>query len=330
MLKFCSSPFDTVNISESGDVSLCLCKSWHTKGIMGNLNSNPLKELFVGQWASEFRHSVIDQTFRHCNPVQCGKFHNLDQVSQIDQTLLTPSLPKNLMLHIDKNCNLKCASCRNENTYSPDANPATQFILESLARDYQDFDSRVLVYCDGAGDVFASTAYQNFLRSSQVPTSWQFCFTTNGNLITKNIDIFDRLADQIDIVIVSLDAATPETYKAIRGGVFEIVVQGIESLVKRGIKVSSQFVVQSQNYHEIPQYVSLCKQLGIRHIGLQKLDRWLHQNPAWWKINRIENNSTVDYDFLLTELQRLQADPQVGLCGGLIQLLNIKKPLNCS
>lgn len=322
MLKFCGESFDTVNIHESGLVGPCLCKVWHTKGFMGNLNTNTLTELFSNEWIQEFRRTIFDQSFNHCNPDQCGKFWNLDQLVSLDHIDPLPVLPTNIHLHLDENCNLKCASCRNSNIYSKEVNPRAAKILDVLADDYKDFDKKVFVYGDGTGDIFASSAYQQFLRSDRVPKCWNFCFTTNGNLITKNLDLIDQISTQIDLVIVSLDAATANTYRDIRGGVFEIVLDGIRELVARGIKVSTQYVVQYKNYQEVREYVDLCKSIGVRHIGLQKIDRWGHLNNSWWQANQIDRNPNVDYDFLIKALTDFKQDPQIGLCGGLEQLLS--------
>ena len=249
-------------------------------------------------------------------------FRDLDQLDSLDHIDPLPVLPTNIHLHLDENCNLKCASCRNSNIYSKEVNPRAAKILDVLADDYKDFDKKVFVYGDGTGDIFASSAYQQFLRSDRVPKCWNFCFTTNGNLITKNLDLIDQISTQIDLVIVSLDAATANTYRDIRGGVFEIVLDGIRELVARGIKVSTQYVVQYKNYQEVREYVDLCKSIGVRHIGLQKIDRWGHLNNSWWQANQIDRNPNVDYDFLIKALTDFKQDPQIGLCGGLEQLLS--------
>ena len=48
-------------------------------------------------------------------------------------------------------------------------------------------------------------------------------------------------------MIVSFDAATSSTYKDIRGGNFDLVVEGVRQMVEEGIKVSTQFVAQYKN-----------------------------------------------------------------------------------
>jgi MoaA/NifB/PqqE/SkfB family radical SAM enzyme len=328
MLKYCSSPFDTVNIHAPGLVGLCLCSGWHTQGFIGDLRTQSLKEIFKSKAVQEFRDTIFTQTFQYCNTHTCGKIWNLESVPNFDRIDKHPTLPTNIQLHLDKNCTLKCPSCRNKNIYSPDIHQPTKHILEVLSRDYADFDQRVFVYADAYGDVFASSAYQQFLRGNNIPKCFKFCFTTNGNLLTKNLDLLTKLKDQIDIVNVSLDSATDDTYKDVRGGKFNILLDGIKQCIELGITVSSQFVVQYRNYKEILDYVILAKNIGITHIGFQCINRWPHMSDSWWDYNQIDNNPNVDYKFLVNALIEIKNDPQCGINGGLESIIyNHSHPL---
>lgn len=320
MLKYCSSPFDTIGIYTNGSVSPCLCGAWHTyTGNMGNLNDNSLKEIFVNPQFTEFKNTIIDQSFKFCNQQRCGRFWNLPNVENLDMVRTLPNLPTNIMLGIDNNCNLKCASCRNGNIFNPRINEQAFNILMRLSEAYQDFTTDVTVFGDGTGDIFASSAYQKWFRENLYPKCFKFMITTNGNLITKNIDLIDQLRDRIQVV-VSLDAATSTTYKKVRGGNFEIVLDGITQLVNRNIKVLTQYVVQYENYKEINDYVSLCQTLGISNIGLQKIVRWEHMTDGWWATNTLDSNPNVDYTFLKESLINLSKTRAVNLCGGLYSL----------
>jgi MoaA/NifB/PqqE/SkfB family radical SAM enzyme len=271
--------------------------------------------------ASRFRDSIIDQSFKNCAS-HCNNLWNLESKSDLDQ-ILVPILPTSLHLHLDLNCNLKCASCRNKNIYSPTVNPKTKEILDILTEEYQDYKESVLIYGDGIGDMFTSAAYQQFLRNDRLPKCFKFCITTNGNLLTKNLDILKKLYDQhqIDLIIVSFDAATNDTYKNVRGGNFELLIEGIEQVVNLGIKVSAQYVIQYKNYLEILDYVLLCKRLGVSHIGLQKITRWSHMSNDWWITNNLDNNPTVDYKFLISALQIIENDLHCSIDGGLTNLI---------
>jgi MoaA/NifB/PqqE/SkfB family radical SAM enzyme len=228
-------------------------------------------------------------------------------------------------VQIDSNCNLKCGSCRNEVIWSKPANPTAEKILNRLIEEYQDFNEPVWFQCDGTGDIFASTAYLNFFNSDRLPKCFQFNLTTNGNLVTKNLDVLEKIKDQIFSVCVSFDAATPETYKDIRGGKFDLIVAGVKAMKNMGIyRVNTSFVTQKKNYLELLDHYNMCKELGINYSGLSKMDRWLHMSDTWWEENRLDNNPTIDYDFLIHALKTIKQDPKFGLCGGLENLIATK------
>jgi MoaA/NifB/PqqE/SkfB family radical SAM enzyme len=324
MLKFCSAPWNTIHINQLGDISSCFCNSFHNKGWQGNIIASSLKELINSAWQEQFRSSIIDQSFKYCNSDTCVDFWRMDQVPNFDFVPTVPSLPTTIQLQIDRDCNLSCAICRNTKTYSDQIKPVAYRILEKLTSEYQHFQDKVNIHCDGSGDVFVSSTYQYFLRNHKLPDCFYLNIQTNGNLITKNKDLIIKLKDRIEMVEVSFDAATDETYKLVRGGNFSQVKQGVELLKTQGIEVWSQYVVHQQNYHEILDYVKLCKQLGVDKICLQLVQHSKHMTNLWWEQNRLDGNPAIDYVFLHSALAELKKDPQIEISGGLETLL-IKK-----
>ena len=324
MFRFCSQPWTHASILENGNVISCSCPNWHTHTGYGNINEIPLTEIMRSSNANQFKKVVVDQEFTFCKPSVCGQFWKLSDadklVENFDFVENLPKLPTNIMLGIDKNCNLKCASCRNSNIYSPSVNENAFNILKKLSNTYKDFDQPVEINCDGTGDVFASSAYQHWFRQEYIPDCFKFSLTTNGNLIMKNLDLIDQLGSKLQQVVVSLDAATFETYKKVRGGNFDIVLEGIQQLLNRRIQVLTQYVVQYENYKEILDYVALCKRLGVKYIGLQKITHWSHMTSDWWNANNLDQNPNVDSTFLKESLLELSKDRSVVLCGGLYGL----------
>ena len=326
MYKFCDSPWTTVNIVGDGNVRLCLCPGWQNKGFIGNLNEQSLKEMFASPWMQDFRQSIFDQTFRYCQSNACGKMWNLDAVENFDQVANYPELPTTLYFQsLDNNCNLTCASCRTKNIWSKEANPRAEKILTQLIQVYRDFDQPVLLGGDGSGDVFASTAYLNFLNNPDLPECFRFAFNTNGNLLTKNLPMLERLKDRFTSLCVSFDAGRAGTYKQIRGGNFDIVKRGVEQVIELGIPVTTQFVVQAGNYREILEYLEMSQGLGASYIGLQTIRRWTHMTQDWWRANTIEHSTEIDYDWLIPALQHFKSQPNTGIDGGLETLIASRK-----
>lgn len=97
--------------------------------------------------------------------------------------------------------------------------------------------------------------------------------TTNGLLLEK---LADDIYPYIDILSVSVDAATPETYAKVRGGQFEKVLAGIKKIVElkkrfnsQKPKIRMQFVVNQYTLHEVEKFVHLASELGANDVLYQ-------------------------------------------------------------
>jgi len=323
MVKFCNEPFEQVGIYPEGHVASCLCAGWHTfDADMGNILETPLVKIYQNEKFEKFRESIFDQSFKYCLKDQCSKLWNLEEIDNFNN-INRPTLPIWLNIQIDRNCNLKCGSCRYEIDWTKDANPTAERILNRLIEDYQDFDQPVTIQCDGSGDVFASTAWKNFFMRDDLPKCFQFNITTNGNLVTKNLELLRKIKDQIFSVCISFDAATPETYKVIRGGKFQTLIDGAKAMQDMGIyRVNTSFVTQQKNHMEVMQHYEMCKELNINYSGLSRIDRWLHMTDPWWEENNLDGNPLVNYKYLVEALKYIQSDPKFGLCGGLLSLID--------
>jgi MoaA/NifB/PqqE/SkfB family radical SAM enzyme len=308
MLKFCSQPWDTVSILQDGSVQLCMCGAWNRVDKVGSLRTTSLSDIMASRRATTFRNSIIDQSFQYCEPTLCPELNRLPLINNLDN-IEPPSLPTTLHLQVDINCNLKCASCRNSQTYSSQIDPNAKQTLDALCRAYENFKPTVMVYGDGAGDCFASAAWREFFNSNNLPRCFKFNLTTNGNLLTKNLDTIDKIKPQLHSVIVSLDAATPDTYKKTRGGNFALVLDGIRALVDRKVAVHTQFVLQYLNHHELLDYQKLAKSLGVATFGLQKFHYWSHMTNEYYLANRLENNNKINQKLLLDSLRQVTEDP---------------------
>lgn len=102
--------------------------------------------------------------------------------------------------------------------------------------------------------------------------------------VTTNATLLWRYAAQIvdsgiDILKISVDGASNETYASIRGqDVLPVIKKGLKRLriekEKRNSKcpaVSINFVVQRQNYKEIPEIIILAHELGVDQVEFLRL-----------------------------------------------------------
>lgn len=110
----------------------------------------------------------------------------------------------------------------------------------------------------------------------------QVGFSTNGMRLLP--DVSAKLYDLgLDWISFSVDAATPDLYESIRlGGRFQLVLENIAALrdlrasrnshFPRMLMVFVMMVGEQQNYHELPDFISLAHSLGVEQVVAKNLD----------------------------------------------------------
>jgi len=160
------------------------------------------------------------------------------------------------------------------------------------------------VHLNGVGEPMMSKPFWEVIDRLKGKKRPLIEFNTNGLLMTEE-NVARLLQAPIFGILVSLDAATPETYQDIRGGNFATAVAGIERLVanaKRNTHIVMTFVLMKRNIQEAGAYVELASRLGIKTVSFHHLtdtaipaDKWVVIKPNGWK-------------FVYTE-ERLSGDP---------------------
>ena len=325
--KFCDAPWTSVSVLENGGVTSCMCPDW-TYVFIGNILKNSLEEIYDNsEKLYKIRQSVIDGNFGWCKTGHCSLLNNLPDASdnpwlkfQIPQK---PKLPTLVRLGIDPVCNLKCFSCRPKLMYTTKENQIATRILESLVNSYKNHDQITEVIGDGTGDIFTSKSYENILWGGKIPECWRIGFLTNGNLITKRKNQLKAIKGNISTkfgIQVSLDAATPEVYKNIRGGDFQIVLDGLDVLKELGILFHLEFVLQADNYRDLEKYHEIGKKYDV-FCGVQHIDQRGHMGKEKWNAVKLENNPKIDYKYLKQALQLFVDEPNRSVDGGIQELL---------
>lgn len=96
---------------------------------------------------------------------------------------------------------------------------------------------------------------------------------TNATLLNKE-NIEKLISSDPTFISVSLDGATKKVYESIRiGANFEKVIENIKNLVRYRNSVNSNtkihvfFVLQKNNFYELPNLIKLCEDIGIDMIN---------------------------------------------------------------
>ena len=187
---------------------------------------------------------------------------------------IVPTLPRSLYLETTNRCDSKCRTCiRTFTTLEPpkDLNLAE---LKQIVDQFPILDRVVL---HGIGEpllnreLFAIIAYLKAKGATVL-------FNSDAISLTPK-RAYQLIGSGLDEYRVSLDAATRETYRKIRGvDQFDRVVQNVRELIglqkrleQKTPRVSLWFTAMKANLEELPAFVHLASQIGAREVYVQRL-----------------------------------------------------------
>jgi MoaA/NifB/PqqE/SkfB family radical SAM enzyme len=133
----------------------------------------------------------------------------------------------------------------------------------------------------GDGDPFASRHYRDVLRETASKYhDLRIELHTNAVLCDERAWNDCHLNGRVDTVLVSIDAATRETYSIVRrGGDFARLVRNLRFLAAKRAEnclknLALAFVVQQLNFREMPAFVRLGKELGVDRVSFSSIQYW--------------------------------------------------------
>ncbi|TNF27269.1 MAG: radical SAM protein [Deltaproteobacteria bacterium] len=320
--KFCPRPFEYLELGyPQGDKAPCFacCPTW-VPTIVGDIGQQSVSDIWNSKEMQNIRASILDESFSYCNHELCPEIREnrllekdyLFQESHkeiVKKGLLKTEGPKIINFSNDRSCNLECPSCR------------TEKIMWSQGEEFEKMEEihqrlldealeslELMIFCS-SGDPFASKLYRKLLfelEGSKYP-KLKIQIVTNGQLFTPEAwEKMEKIQKNIDTVYVSVDAATPDTYRVVRkGGELEELIPNLKFLgeLRRQGKISLlqlDFVVQQRNYREMPEFVKLGKEVGADKVFFQKVVNWgtwtneIYEQQAIWKNSHPEHQLFLD------------------------------------
>ncbi len=285
----CTHPFEWFEIHPDGRVFTC-CPAW-LKTPIGNLLTDPIETVWNSPVAHAIRKTVLNGSFQYCNRKRCprlasrtppvmaaGEVANPETSRAIGRSLGTlPYGPKTLNLCFDHSCNLACPSCRQDITIAQgEALERAEAIAERIRTEAAPHVETLIV--SGFGDPFGSPTYRRLLQGlapEAYPRLQQVHLHTNGQLWDeKTWNALPALHSLVNKAEISIDAATAATYAENRkGGDFSRLLDNLAFLQSLPIEVKISFVVQHNNFREIPAFA----ELGARHgfaVYFSQLVNW--------------------------------------------------------
>lgn len=167
-------------------------------------------------------------------------------------------------LYLSERCNSRCISCDYWRHGRADLD------LESVARLLPSLDSLAteVVLISGGEPLLNPewTAIAELLRSHGL----RLWLLTSGLSLAKHAQPAARL---FDAITVSLDGTDAQTYVEIRGiDAFDVVCRGIRAAVAAGVPVTLRVTLQRGNFRQLPDFVTLARQLGVAHVSFLAID----------------------------------------------------------
>lgn len=265
-----------------GSFSGC-CPAWLPA--YGNVHDDDLDAIYNSVRARIIRLSALNGSYCLCNLSAC-EFAKYGEQPVI-KPLQTPDYPQELVIAIDRTCNLRCPSCRREyyTELSPEEKDTAQRALQALQRSGWLAKSKLLNLA-GDGEVFHSQYYRQLLLTDLKRS--QIHLLTNGTLFNEHNwqlikDKYARIS-----VSVSLDAASAQTFNKLRGGDYQQLLQNLtllSNLRQTGAIafLEFRFVVQRDNYREIPAFVAFGKRFHADVLLFSRLNNWRSFTPREYR-----------------------------------------------
>lgn len=330
--RTCSIPWRTMGINSNGNVFICESPSWIPIFVGNILEVDDIFEILNSEPALKIRNEIVNGRYYYCNNKLCSFFHSIDPQKynssptnkedysplELKSTdgLLLDKIPANIIFDFDYTCNFKCPSCRTETqNWNNDTirRPINNQIVEKVKKLIIDkIDTQVSIRWCG-GEPFMSEVYIDLFEYiiKVKNKNIQNIVQTNGSLLLSKKQLITNLLPYISEIRISFDAGSPEVYAKTRvGGVWERLIENVKFLVAERkeknltTKILADFVVQKNNYKDIPLYFDLCKELGIEANALQKMWNWGTWDDEEFKEMNVYTSTHILFDEVLEYIKK--------------------------
>ncbi len=175
--------------------------------------------------------------------------------------------PKNLSITLTTHCNIRCVICELRKGFK-----ASHMDFENIFKLENPIRYANTIDLTGWGEAILYPKYKEVIEYIYSINSNRklIAQTTNGCVLHKYMPM---LKGRLKRLVISLNAATPETYnREMRGGDFTKTIANVKSslseLTDEDRKVTKlHFVVHVNNYKEMPLFVELAKSLNVTQVS---------------------------------------------------------------
>ncbi|MGE3075073.1 MAG: radical SAM/SPASM domain-containing protein [Dehalococcoidia bacterium] len=189
-------------------------------------------------------------------------------------TTATRPLPEELYLEVTNRCNLKCTTCPQSWGMSEESADLTPERASELLSQLPTV-RRVVLH--GIGEPTLNPKLPEIIDVVKAKGAYAL-FNTNGLLLRGKL-LEALVRSGLDEVRISVDAATPETYKLVRGAdMFSRVIANATALSETRRRLNATTPRSSlwmtglkSNIRELPDLVRIASEAGISEVYIQRL-----------------------------------------------------------
>lgn len=287
---FCSDPFTGCSIDRNGDVFVCTCDGKLPVSVGHIMDFETLEEIWNNPVARCLQTTIVDGSFKYCDVKRCGILHNNEATRTNYEK---HKHKKTIFLNIDESCNLQCPSCRDNLIYIKEGQEYDYKIewinyFHELVKRYS---GHLNIFTSGNGDPFASEIYQDFLKTCSLKKDQYFSFLTNGLLLKKRMEQNPFLIESTKTIMISMDAGSKAVYERVRRpGKWNNLIDNLDYLkyLKNNYNIQAQlnFVIQKDNYFDIPNFINLAKTYDFR-THYAELEDWATGSGKFYRDNAV-------------------------------------------
>lgn len=308
----CKTILNHFEILMGGDTRTC-CTTFLEQGI-GNIEKMPIDSVWGNVVHRILALSVENQTYTFCKKDMCPYFigkknnNNINLTKEYDKIQDRPSV---VAIGYDATCNLKCETCRKK-IYVAQGEEKEKLCQLSRRLNNEIISKCKFLIMAGNGEVFSSDSYKAIYTDEAIKKPKFIRILSNGTLFNeKNWQMFKKGKSSRVMATFSIDAATKESYEAIRrGGDFDVVKRNMEfaSYLRKKCELSYfrlNFVVQKRNYLEMEQFVRWGKELDADEVFFTKILNWgTFTEEQFKEVSMFEDDGVTPKTELVVELQK--------------------------
>ena len=299
----CNYPSQVVNIDHNGYIFVCLCEAWLPWSIGHVMDFASIHDIQNAKMTKDIIRSQELGHYEYCDTKHCNVSNQFERKLYETQ----------IYLGIDDSCQLTCPSCRNEMIFEKDYHHKINWVQRIIKWLNHENLGPTNILIGAHGDPFASRLYRETMEAiGKLDTIIKFQLRTNGLLLTRYLEELDILS-RLSLLEISIDAATEHTYQLVRQPArWANLIENLEFLQTirqvADFQVQANFVVQKNNYKEMPNFVDLCNNYNMRP-NFTLLQDW---NTFSYKNNAVHQSTHADHLEFLSVIANDKIKPYIG------------------